>query len=306
MSDAQLARRPLVDHHTHAWSQGAAALLATLPDRPVLGAQPIDVDDVIADLDEADVERAAVISVAFWFASSLMNAPEDSAALVDAENDRLADGIRRYPMRLVGFCGFNPLTDDALDRLEKCAATDGMTGIKLHFANSQVDLANSEHLARIQAVFRAANARGLPVIAHLWTGRNYGRAEATLFIEEVLPQAPDIVVQIAHLSGSGPGYSADAAVAVYAEAAQRNDERLQNVWLDVATIVTSRQTPEELDLIASRLRQLGLPRVLFGSDSARDINPPAGTAWEDFLRLPLTDAEFRTIAANVAPYIERR
>jgi hypothetical protein len=54
-------------------------------------------------------------------------------------------------------------------------------------------------------------------------------------------------------------------------------------------------------LIATRIRELGVQRILCGTDglginSARD-------GWAAFLKLPLTDAEFRTIANNVPPYM---
>ena len=61
---------------------------------------------------------------------------------------------------------------------------------------------------------------------------------------------------------------------------------------------------EEISRCASRIRQIGVTRVLYGSDGAL---PPAYTpkkAWEAFRRLPLTDAEFKIIANNRATYME--
>jgi predicted TIM-barrel fold metal-dependent hydrolase len=62
-------------------------------------------------------------------------------------------------------------------------------------------------------------------------------------------------------------------------------------------------SPDERQQITARIRQLGLERVLYGSDTA--VNPLAypQAGWEAFQRLPLTDAEFRVIANNVAPYM---
>ena len=56
-------------------------------------------------------------------------------------------------------------------------------------------------------------------------------------------------------------------------------------------------------LIASRIRQLGIDRVLFGSDAATGGNLAPREAWVEFQKVPLTEAEFRTIANNVAPYM---
>jgi hypothetical protein len=32
--------------------------------------------------------------------------------------------------------------------------------------------------------------------------------QARIFLDQVLPAAPDVVVQVAHFAGSGPGYDA--------------------------------------------------------------------------------------------------
>lgn len=89
--------------------------------------------------------------------------------------------------------------------------------MKLHLGNSGVDLRKPEHLARVQAVFRAANEVRFPVVAHLWTGPGFGREEAEIFFKQVIPQAPDVVIQIAHMAGGGPGYT-DEALEVFASA----------------------------------------------------------------------------------------
>jgi predicted TIM-barrel fold metal-dependent hydrolase len=87
-------------------------------------------------------------------------------------------------------------------------------------------------------------------------------------------------------------------MAVFADAVERRDPRMRNVYFDVATNVTAETTPEEAALIAKRIRQVGVRRVLYGSD----LNPPGGSVaagWQIFrTRLPLTPAEVRTIAGN--------
>ena len=50
--------------------------------------------------------------------------------------------------------------------------------------------------------------------------RPYGAREARIFLEQLLPEASEVTVQIAHLAGGG-GYddpATDAALAVFAEA----------------------------------------------------------------------------------------
>jgi predicted TIM-barrel fold metal-dependent hydrolase len=113
-----------------------------------------------------------------------------------------------------------------------------------------------------------------------------------------------VPVQIAHLAGAG-GYDAatDSALSVFTDAIARHDPRMNNVWFDATTVVRAGMSPDELQQITARIRQLGVERVLYGSDAA--VNPLAypQAGWEAFQRLPLTEAEFGLIANNVAPYM---
>jgi predicted TIM-barrel fold metal-dependent hydrolase len=152
---------------------------------------------------------------------------------------------------------------------------------------------------KVRRVFAAANERRLAIVAHLWVDENYGREEAEIFLNQILPMAPDIPVQIAHFAGGGPGYT-DEALAVYAEAISADDPRTKNLYFDVAT-VADRQSDQVLQTFAQRIRQVGLHRVLYGTDLAP---PTARQSWMTFrTTVPLTEDEIRTIAGNVAPYL---
>ena len=57
------------------------------------------------------------------------------------------------------------------------------------------------------------------------------------------------------------------------------------------------------DLIVARIRQIGVDRILYGSDGAAGPGRSPREAWQSFTELPLSDAEIRTVAGNVAPYM---
>jgi predicted TIM-barrel fold metal-dependent hydrolase len=159
---------------------------------------------------------------------------------------------------------------------------------------------------QLRRVFQAVNAKQMPIVIHVWTGRAYGAADARIFLDEILPAAPDIPIQIAHLAGAGPGLDRGSkeALKIFAEAASKRDPRTRNLYFDVTTIVTMQTSAEEAQFIADCLWQIGLGRILYGSDMAIGPNRPAREAWAAFrAKLPLTEAEFRTIAGNVAPYM---
>jgi predicted TIM-barrel fold metal-dependent hydrolase len=261
--------------------------------------KPINSDALVKMLDAAGIERAVVLSVAYKFEAPSLKLP-DAAVRLRAENDWTAREVSRHPTRLVAFCGVNPLTDTAVPEIGRCARDLGMKGVKLHLRNSAVDLGNPAHVARIGEVFAAADRFKLPMVVHIGTAdpgnsvRNAG-----ILLERILPRAPDVVVQIAHMAGSGPDYD-DAAMEVFAKAFAAKDPRVRNLYFDVTTVA---DLPSQSEGIARRIREIGAERFLYGSDPPFGGRKTADEEWGTFRgTVPLTDAEFATIRDNVAPY----
>ena len=298
---------PLVDHHQHLLSPMLAGRLFDSAQEQ----EPLTADRLIAQLDAAGIQRAAVLSLGYMHGSPKIRR-DDEYAQVRAENDWTSQQVAKYPDRLRALCSVNPLREYAVTELDRCAKDPVLSnGLKLHFANSQVDLQNTQHVEQVRKLFRAANARRMAIVVHVWTGdqrvgKPYGRAEAQVFLNDVLPAAPDILIQIAHLAGAGPGLDRGSkeALAVFADAISAGDSRTRNVYFDVATTVTMQTSADDATLIVARLRQIGLHRILYGSDMAIAGNPTARQGWAAFReRLPLTEAEFKTVAQNVASYM---
>ena len=275
------------------------------------GGSALTADRLIKQLDSAGIKRAIVLSEAYWFGSALMPGVDSSLSIADehakvrAENDWVAEQVAKYPSRLVAFCSVNPLKSYAVDEIERCGTNPAFRGLKLHLANSEVDLRSPDHVARLARVFRTANQHRLPIVAHIRPRRQpYGREDAEIMLREVLPEAPDVPIQIAHFAGWG-GYddATDQAAEAFADAVARRDPATRNLYFDIATIVFPGTAIERRQQIAQRIRQLGLKRVVFGSD----LSDPGGSArwyWEQVLQLiPLTKGELATIASNVTPYL---
>jgi uncharacterized protein len=297
---------PVADHHQHVFSSTIAAILASPSNPP----QVITARDVAALLDSAGIKRAALLSVAYMYGSPSRTV-DDEYAKVRAENDWTGAQAAEYPGRFRALCSFNPLKDYALDELARCAKDPNLRhGIKLHIGNSDVQLDDSAHLEQLRRVFRAANDHRMAIVVHLRASisrkRPYGAAQARVFLEQLLPLVPNVPVQVAHLAGTGPGYSdppSDSAMAVLAEAMEKHDPRTRQLWFDVATSADANISPEQAALIAKRIRQVGVDRILYGSDAALGGNLRPRESWAAFRRVPLTEKEFARIASNVAPYL---
>jgi len=292
---------PLVAAHQH--------LISPAFSEEVLHQPVLDGAGLLKMLDEAGIRRGVVLSMSYSFGDERKKLPNPDQQTAE-ENDWTSAQMVQSKGRLVGFCGVNPLRDAALAELNRCLRLPGMIGVKLHFGNSGVSLQNPAHLARLEQVFALANAHHAPIVVHLRTrsDKPYSPEQARLFLQYLLPSAPEVVVQVAHLAGAGPGFPQDAEAAfdVFATAIERGDPRTRNLYFDQCSVAWSGSTPDEGARIAQAIRRVGVKRVFFGSDMPVGSNPPPKGSWEVFkAKVPLTPAEFRVIALNVPPYWPR-
>jgi predicted TIM-barrel fold metal-dependent hydrolase len=274
------AQTPVGDYHQHVFSAEDIKLAG--PDSKLV---PLDAKGVIELLDAASIQKGTLLSLAYMFGKPGRQV-DNEIGQVRRENDwTIAEAAR-------------------------CAAA-GVTvrGIKLHFGNSDIQLDDPSHVARLREVFAAANAAKMAIVVHMRASisknRPYGARQARIFLEQLLPAAPDVPVQVAHLAGTGPGYEdppSREAMAVLAEAAAKGDPRTRNMWVDVASIVDAGISAENAQLVVKYIRQVGVKRVLYGTDSAQGDSLRPRASWAAFRKLPLTEAQFAQIAANVPPY----
>lgn len=291
---------PAGDFHQHLFNPAMAELIKV---------QPISADDLIAMLDQAQIKRATLLSVAYIYAAP-SRVIENEQARVREENDWTAAQAARYPGRLLAICSFNPLKDYALNELERCAKTPGLKrGIKLHFGNSDVQLEQPAHAEKLKQIFKAANVHGMAIIVHMRASiskqRPYGAEQGRVFLEQLLPQAPDVPVQIAHMASTGPGYddpASEGVMDVLAGAVERGDPRTRNLWFDVASLAQPDMPSEDAARLVRRIRQVGVQHVVYGSDSAAGKNLRPREAWAAFKSLPLKADEVSRIGTNLAPY----
>jgi predicted TIM-barrel fold metal-dependent hydrolase len=143
-------------------------------------------------------------------------------------------------------------------------------GIKTHFANAGVDLKNPDHVARVKRFFQAANENQMAVVLHARTRGQFLAEHARIMLDQILPAAPDVPIQIAHMGSSSR--QPDETTAVFADAVVAKDPRVKNVHFDMT-----------------------LPP---------GGNPPPNEHWKAVRKLPLTDGELRVLAANVPPYMK--
>lgn len=310
---------PPADHHMHVWSPDAVDALLRI--QRAVGqtvmteeeARPLGAAEALAALDSAGIRRAALLSTAYFFGIPDVEF-EDERARVRAENDYVARQVAEAPDRLVGFCAFNPKTAYALEELERCAEMPEIAGVKLQLANSNFDFRDTAQVARLREVFRAANARGMALVVHLRTRRQeFGRAEVETFLDRVLPAAPDVPVQVAHMGGrSGWDAGTRAAVDAFAEAFEEHPDRTARVFFDLAAVPVPpyrargdsallEQVRRINERVAEAVRRIGPDRIVYGTDWPELSAPGYLNGIRD--ALPMEPAELRDLLDDTAPYL---
>ena len=299
---SQVMAQDMSDYHQHLLSPTVAEL--------VKAPKPFLANDLIPLLDAAGLHRAVILSLAYQFGNPNRAVVPNEYSEVKVENDWTSAQVALFPNRLIGFCGVNPLRDYAVAEIDRCSHDPFLkTGLKLHFGNSDVDLDNPEHVAKLQRVFRAADHHGMAITVHLHANvdhhRPYGAREARVFLRQVMPSAPHVVIQIAHLAGSG-GFedpSDDEALGVFIAAIKAHDPVVNHLWFDVASVAGIGDWESKKKLIASRIEDVGVKRVLYGTDGSwAGFTPAKGVA--ALKELPLTPNESRTVLSNVPPYVK--
>jgi len=317
---------PVAEHHAHLQSSTAARLLNEGANPQVGGThkeekeEPHTASDLIAQLDAAGIQRSIAISDAYRLGSPFVHVTKEAEA-VDAENDWTHQQVLLYPRRLVGFCSVNPLRPYALAAIKHCARIGLRGGLKLHLANAQFQFGDPTQIRMLRSIFAAADRLRMPILIHLRTDAVWdAKSSVRIFVEKVLPSAPDIPVQVAHLGGWG-GYdrNTDHALSTFAGHCAAHPGRCRRLYFDIAAVVLKPNDgnaapgsdlrslwDEQKDFstgstcLAANLRRIGLSRILFATDW------PVVTA-ADYVRtlrtnLRLTPSEVDQIFNNLAPY----
>jgi predicted TIM-barrel fold metal-dependent hydrolase len=268
-----------IDVHMHLASQALADLY-------IGGGVPAPTaDGLIALLDEANVRKGVVLAAGYF------GLPDDSN--MAPENDYVAAEVAKYPDRLIGFCGINPLYASAVSEIDRCLDLPGMVGVKLHLPGSGVDMTNEDHVAALSAVFDKAQERNAPLVIHV--GDQAGLPLVTnglANLGSIIEAHPEVRVLHAHCAGN------------------MDDENIE-LWIraglaDTAFVEGSaclkfyRDAPlAKRELMVWRFRKWGIERVLFGTDYlsfAPEETPKE--ALETLTMYPFTQEEIDTILAN--------
>lgn len=236
-----------------------------------------DADTIIRRLDKAKFYSAWIISNAYWFGSPVTPVQNEYEE-VKKQNDWIAAQAARYPGRLKAFMSVNPLKPYAIGEIERCAATKHFAGLKLHFANSKVNLFDKAQVKQLQKVFAFANRYNLLLLVHFRSGQKWdGSANTEIFIKQILPFARNTKLVIAHMAGWG-GYDRQTDKALTLIAAYLHSGKTPHLYLDISAVfplglgkdyaksVKGRIAWHPLIAFKKQIKKIGTDHIVFGTD----------------------------------------
>ncbi|HEY2527217.1 MAG TPA: amidohydrolase family protein [Xanthobacteraceae bacterium] len=299
---------PDADNHMHIQTSALSEQLRALASREPSDFKLMDPGmlsprtgtEALKILDVAGIREGALLSEGYmWTSKRLGIDPALGAKRTREENAYNVDAAIHSNGRLRAFIGINPLWSGAADEIRFWAGKPGVTGLKIHLANSGFDPGSTEDLGKLEAVFDEANALRLPVIIHVRHAKVYPIADASAFINKVLPHIGDTPIQIAHAGGWG-GLDQETldSLNLYAEAIARKAPGTKHLRLDLALVVIDEHTDRALARgCAELMRKIGLNHFVFGSDWPA-IYTPAKFAGLLVSQIPLNQAEWNIVFSN--------
>ncbi len=245
----------IVDCHTHIWQspeQLGSLELGEIakPSRPRMSSHRLGANRAswrntpAADADHHWEQSAAVDkSIVLGFKSRYMHA--------EIPNVYVADYVRRFPQKLIGFAGIDPTEDIAVEEVQIARNELQLRGITLSPANQDFHPTDT----RAMAVYAECEKLGMPVISHsgnqFTQGSKLEYARPYLF-DEVARTFPNLRIVIAQLGQPW----VDETICLLS--------KHPNVYADVSGLLS--RPWQAYNALVSAYQYGVIDKLLFGSD----------------------------------------
>ena len=241
----------IIDSHVHIFPEDLIANRKSLISKDLTfrtlfsnnNAKMITVEELIKNMDKELIDISVILSMG-W---------EDSG-IVREINDYIIDAVKRYPDRLIGFAGVNPLHRNiAANEIDRCHKL-GLKGIgELHPDTQRFDLSDKNVMDNIMEVVQEnkmiVNTHSSEPVGHLYDGKGKTKPEILL---DFINNYPDTNIICSHWGGGLPFYSLMPEIT----------DSLKNVYFDTSAS-TLLYDKKIFDISVSLI---GSKKILFGSD----------------------------------------
>jgi hypothetical protein len=151
------------------------------------GVRTFELEDILADMNEAGVDKAVLVAV-----------DAETVWRYKIPNDLVADAVRRFPDRFIGFAGVDPNKGIlAVDELSRSVQMLGLSGVK--FIPHLINMAPND--PRMYPILEKAQELGLPVLFH--TGMHFHNGARLMFcrpetLDDLAIDFPELKIIAAH------------------------------------------------------------------------------------------------------------
>lgn len=238
------------DTHTHAISPDTERY----PVRPLGGTRSewsqtraVDIDGLLSALDDAGVERAALVH---------------ASTVYGFDNSYAADALERYADRLVGICAVDFLSPTAIDDLRHWIGERGFSGVRIRVSDGTTAVpAQGSGVSDegMTAVWDYLDAQRVPVCIQM-------HSKDTDKLLAVLEQHPQLTVLLDHggrpNAAGGPPYNGLDELGQLA--------KYEGVHLKITPPMLRRLTDEPgvdpVEVVGELVRRFGVDHLMWGSN----------------------------------------
>jgi uncharacterized protein len=146
-------------------------------------------EKLVAEMDSAGVDRSCVFAVDYGLLTGEPGVP------IAEQNRLVAEAVKRFPDRLIGFCAVDPRRPEALALFQRAVEDWGLKGLKLHPTAGYFPYDPAAY-----PLYRKCQEYKLPVLIH--TGSQPGpmksRFARPVYVDDVAADFPDLAIIIAH------------------------------------------------------------------------------------------------------------
>lgn len=302
----------ITDYHVHIQSPEMGNLLSEfcgklMPCDPEILKKGSSAADLLPKMKNSPFNRLVILSTAYQagmpeFTLSI----EDQKALTRSENAYIAEQVSGSE-HLLGFFSVNPLSSYALEESGYWMKSEKFSGLKLHFANSDVDLGNPDHIKKIQTLLDFVDQETMTILIHLRTrDPEYGQKDVDIFFEKLLPHISNARIIIAHAGGWG-GYddTTHSVLENFIERMNNNSAIRDKLYLGVGAVITPTLSEERKSLFIKTFRTLNIENWIFGSDWFPVTNDLGhGLYLSELIKAGLTEKEATTLISKQLPFVD--
>jgi hypothetical protein len=201
------------------------------------------VDDMLAKMDEAGVEKVFICQTKMW-------SYRNKWMYMDTRLDEVTAYTEKHPGRFVGLAGYNPFRiKESLAEIERAVRDHGFRGVYVHIYGFDIPI----HDAKMYPLYAKCSELRVPVslqVGHVLEGMPSEHARP-IFLDRVACDFPDLALIGAH---TGWPWVEELISVCY---------KWDNVYLGVDAWMPKYLKPEIVQFVSSRM---GQDRALWGTN----------------------------------------